>query len=41
LDVSHLDDTEVKDGASGSDWSEELSLLVDINGLISGFGKLL
>lgn len=41
LDVGHLDDTEVEHGTSGGDGSEELSLLVDINGLISCFSQFL
>lgn len=40
VDEGHLDDTEVKNGTSGGDWSEEFSLLVNLDFLFSGLNKL-
>jgi hypothetical protein len=41
VDKSHLDNAEVKNGTSSSAWSEELSLLINFNLLLGGFGEFL
>jgi hypothetical protein len=41
VDLSHLDDTEVKDSTSSCYRSEQFSLFIDFNGLLGCFDELL
>lgn len=41
VDESHFNDTEVEYGTSGGYWSEVLSPIINLNGLLFGFSELL